>query len=29
MYNVFVFVDEISFTSIKFAFKVITVALKR
>jgi len=28
IYNVFVFVDEISFTSIKFAFKIITVAVE-
>jgi hypothetical protein len=28
VYNVFVFVDEISFTSIKFAFKIITVAVE-
>jgi len=27
MYNVFVFVDEISFTSIKFAYKIITLYL--
>jgi hypothetical protein len=26
MYNGFVFVNKISFTSIKFAFKIITVA---
>ena len=28
IYNVFVFVDEISCTSIKFAFKIITVAVE-
>ena len=28
IYNVFVFVNEISFTSIKFAFKIITVAVE-
>jgi hypothetical protein len=28
IYNAFVFVNEISFTSIKFAFKIITVAVE-
>jgi len=28
IYNVFVFVDEISCTSIKFTFKIITVVVK-
>jgi hypothetical protein len=28
IYNVFVFVDEFSYTSVKFAFKIITVAVE-